>query len=60
MIDAKTLIFLHNEYLKQIKQKHLVGNMIVHRPKTDLIKIKQMLIDQGICSSYLLNYEGKL
>ena len=60
MIDVHTLIFLHNVYTEQLKSKHLVGNMIVHRKPKDLIDIKQMLIDQGVCSQYLLDYQGKL
>ena len=60
MFDVATLIYLHNVYCDQVKQKHLVGNMIVHRKRDDLIAIKQMLIDEKHCSKALLDYTGKL
>ena len=60
MIDVATMIFLHNMYTEQIENKQLVGNMIIHRKLTDLISIKQMLIDEGVCSRYLLDYKGIL
>lgn len=59
-MDFTTLVFLHNMYTDQLKEKALVGNMVVYRKRDQLDQIKQMLIDEKHCSQYLLDYQGKL